>query len=49
MYGAGQIKVMIVGGPNQRKDFHIEEGEVVSQIGDLVVTHSVETIRSCFT
>lgn len=27
MFGAGQLKVMIVGGPNTRKDFHIEEGE----------------------
>lgn len=28
MYGAGQMKVMIVAGPNDRNDFHIEEGEV---------------------
>ena len=28
MYGAGQLKIMIVGGPNRREDFHIEEGEV---------------------
>lgn len=27
MFGAGQLKVMIVGGPNRREDFHIEEGE----------------------
>lgn len=27
MYGAGQLKVMIVGGPNSREDYHIEEGE----------------------
>ncbi|CAB3991681.1 3-hydroxyanthranilate 3,4-dioxygenase-like [Paramuricea clavata] len=27
MYGEGQLKVMYVGGPNTRKDFHIEEGE----------------------
>ena len=27
LYGNGQLKVMIVGGPNQRRDFHIEEGE----------------------
>jgi len=25
--GSGQLKVMFVGGPNERKDFHIEEGE----------------------
>ena len=29
-YGAGQLKVMFIGGPNQRKDYHIEEGEEVS-------------------
>ena len=29
-YGTGQLKVMFVGGPNQRKDYHIEEGEEVS-------------------
>lgn len=28
MHGAGQLKVMFVGGPNIRGDFHIEEGEV---------------------
>jgi len=27
MYGAGQLKVMFVGGPNVRDDFHLEEGE----------------------
>nr|CAC80027.1 3-hydroxyanthranilate 3,4-dioxygenase [Suberites domuncula] len=27
MHGAGQLKVMFIGGPNQRKDYHIEEGE----------------------
>ncbi|XP_046849038.1 3-hydroxyanthranilate 3,4-dioxygenase-like isoform X2 [Xenia sp. Carnegie-2017] len=27
MYGDGQLKIMFVGGPNSRKDFHIEEGE----------------------
>lgn len=26
MYG-GQLKIMFLGGPNQRKDYHIEEGE----------------------
>ena len=29
-YGAGQLKVMCVGGPNVRKDYHIDEGEEVS-------------------
>ena len=28
----GQLKVMVVTGPNQRKDFHIEEGEVQHRI-----------------
>lgn len=28
LYGDGQHKVMVVGGPNVRKDYHIEEGEV---------------------
>ena len=28
-YGSGQLKVMYVGGPNLRKDYHIEEGEEV--------------------
>ena len=33
MFGAGQLKVMIVGGPNIRKDFHIEEGEEFFYMG----------------
>jgi hypothetical protein len=27
MFGAGQLKIMFIGGPNQRKDYHIEKGE----------------------
>lgn len=27
MYEAGQLKIMCVGGPNVRKDYHIDEGE----------------------
>ncbi|XP_063861679.1 3-hydroxyanthranilate 3,4-dioxygenase-like isoform X3 [Scylla paramamosain] len=27
MHGVGQLKVFFAGGPNQRKDFHLEEGE----------------------
>ncbi|KAG0716658.1 3-hydroxyanthranilate 3,4-dioxygenase [Chionoecetes opilio] len=27
MHGEKQLKVFFVGGPNQRKDFHLEEGE----------------------
>ena len=30
VYG-GQLKVMVVGGPNSRTDFHIEVGEVSEQ------------------
>ena len=30
-YGAGQLKVMFVGGPNVRKDYHIDEGEEVTK------------------
>ena len=36
-HGAGQLKIMYIGGPNQRKDYHIEEGEeVVAAEGALV-------------
>jgi len=28
-YEAGQLKIMCVGGPNVRKDYHIDEGEEV--------------------
>lgn len=31
-HGAGQLKIMFIGGPNQRKDYHIEEGEEVCSI-----------------
>ncbi|RDD43791.1 3-hydroxyanthranilate 3,4-dioxygenase [Trichoplax sp. H2] len=27
LFGAGQLKIMFVGGPNNRKDYHLEEGE----------------------
>jgi len=27
LYGEGQLQSFIVGGPNTRRDFHIEEGE----------------------
>lgn len=27
MFSTGQLKVMFVGGPNIRKDYHLEEGE----------------------
>lgn len=30
-YSAGQLKIMFVGGPNTRKDYHIEEGEEVQK------------------
>ena len=28
-HGSGQLKVMFIGGPNQRKDYHLDEGEEV--------------------
>lgn len=27
LFGDGQLKVMVVGGPNQRKDYHLQDGE----------------------
>ena len=38
-YGAGQLKVMFIGGPNVRKDYHMEEGEeIFYQVkGDMVL------------
>ncbi|KAI6649774.1 3-hydroxyanthranilate 3,4-dioxygenase-like [Oopsacas minuta] len=39
MHGAGQLKIMFIGGPNVRKDYHMEEGEeLFYQIrGDMVL------------
>jgi 3-hydroxyanthranilate 3,4-dioxygenase len=39
MHGAGQLKVMFIGGPNQRKDYHIDEGEefFYQRQGDMVL------------
>lgn len=39
MWGDGEFLVMVVGGPNARKDFHVEDGEeLFFQIeGDIVV------------
>ena len=39
MHGDGQLKIMFIGGPNVRKDYHIEEGEeLFYQIrGDMVL------------
>lgn len=28
MYGQGQLKIMFVGGPNIRNDYHLQAGEV---------------------
>jgi 3-hydroxyanthranilate 3,4-dioxygenase len=38
-HGAGQLKVFFVGGPNQRKDFHLEEGEefFYQRKGDMIL------------
>lgn len=40
MHGDGRLKVMFVGGPNIRKDFHLEEGEEFFYMvkGDMVLT-----------
>ena len=43
-YGAGQLKVMFVGGPNARKDYHIDEGEEVNRV--FSGSHSVY-LQSC--
>ena len=39
LFGAGQHKVMVVGGPNARRDFHIERGEelFLQLEGDMVL------------
>jgi 3-hydroxyanthranilate 3,4-dioxygenase len=39
MYDAGQMKIMVIGGPNIREDYHIEEGEEVFLMlrGDMVL------------
>ena len=39
MWGDGEFLVMVVGGPNARKDYHVEDGEeLFYQIkGDMVV------------
>lgn len=44
LYGDGQLKVMIVGGPNRREDFHIEEGEVRGRARALA---AVDAVRCC--
>ena len=30
-HGDGQLKIMYIGGPNQRKDYHVDEGEEVNR------------------
>lgn len=42
-YGAGQLKVMFVGGPNIRKDYHLDEGEEVYIYGCFVVVEYYQT------
>ena len=42
-YGDGQLKVMFVGGPNQRKDFHIEQGEEVCGVLKAIWLDWIET------
>lgn len=39
MYDKGQLKIMVIGGPNVREDYHIEEGEEVFLMlrGDMVL------------
>ena len=28
LFGKGQLKIQVVGGPNRREDYHINEGQV---------------------
>ena len=41
---SGQLKVMFIGGPNQRKDYHIEEGE---EVGEQSQTENVPNSHLC--
>ena len=49
-HGSGQLKVMFVWGPNQRKDYHIEEGEEVNFITHASHASSLNFVLSacCF-
>lgn len=44
-YGAGQLKVMFVGGPNVRKDYHIDEGEEVRIL--ITRKHRTQKQKTC--
>lgn len=37
LYNDGQLKIMVVGGPNTREDYHIENGEV-RRVGSHIAT-----------
>ena len=46
MYGR-QLKVMFIGGPNVRKDYHMEEGEEVRITGRINYCQSVSCLPLC--
>jgi len=47
LHNEGQLKVMFVGGPNIRSDFHIEEGEVMATLFVLLNSCLCELITCC--
>lgn len=39
------MKIMFIGGPNQRKDYHIEEGEEASNPGPVFTTFKLISVK----